>query len=208
MTKLLSVGQVADLLGVSTQTVRRWTKESGLECYRTSGNDRRFSIQQLEDFLGYGLRTDDNKNRQAVWGYARSSSGRDTSLESQSDLIKQHYTYTETVITDKASGLNENRKGLQKLIKAAKEGQYNVLVITNKDRLTRFGYTYLTALFESHGVEVITLQKTTDASPETELLADFMSLLASFSGKFYRLRGLNQQRMLLNKAENELNDGS
>lgn len=36
--------------------------------------------------------------------------------------------------------------------------------------------------------------------PQEVLLQDFMSLIASFSGKFYRLRGYDNQKKLLSKA--------
>ena len=41
-------------------------------------------------------------------------------------------------------------------------------------------------------------------SLQEELLKDFMSLIASFSGKFYRLRGYEQQKQLLTKLGDEL----
>ena len=37
-----------------------------------------------------------------------------------------------------------------------------------------------------------------------ELMDDFMSLLASFSGRFYKLRSVEHQRLLLRKAEQRL----
>ena len=42
------------------------------------------------------------------------------------------------VITDIGSGLNENRPGLQKLLKLARERQMNQVLVEFKDRLTRF----------------------------------------------------------------------
>lgn len=41
-------------------------------------------------------------------------------------------------------------------------------------------------------------------SAEQELMNDFMSLIASFSGKFYRLRGYTQQKQLLTQAEHNI----
>jgi excisionase family DNA binding protein len=46
-----TVSQVARELGVSAGTVRRWTDEGDLGCYRTPGNQRRFSHEQLEAFV-------------------------------------------------------------------------------------------------------------------------------------------------------------
>jgi excisionase family DNA binding protein len=47
----LSVSQTARHLGVSIATVRRWSDAGHLEGYRTPGGQRRFSREQLDDFL-------------------------------------------------------------------------------------------------------------------------------------------------------------
>jgi excisionase family DNA binding protein len=43
--------QAARYLGVSLATIRRWTDAGYIDCYRTPGAQRRFSRQQLDDFL-------------------------------------------------------------------------------------------------------------------------------------------------------------
>jgi excisionase family DNA binding protein len=47
----LTASQAARHLGVSISTVRRWSDAGHLEGYRTPGGQRRFSAQQLDDFL-------------------------------------------------------------------------------------------------------------------------------------------------------------
>lgn len=47
----LSVSQVAQRLGVSIGTVRRWTDDGYLEGFRTPGGQRRFAVEQVESFL-------------------------------------------------------------------------------------------------------------------------------------------------------------
>jgi excisionase family DNA binding protein len=47
----LSVSQTAQQLGVSISTVRRWSDAGHLQGYRTPGGQRRFSPEQLDDFL-------------------------------------------------------------------------------------------------------------------------------------------------------------
>jgi excisionase family DNA binding protein len=47
----LSTSQVARQLGVSLGTVRRWSDMGYLRAYRTPGGQRRFSAQQVEEFL-------------------------------------------------------------------------------------------------------------------------------------------------------------
>jgi excisionase family DNA binding protein len=47
----LSTSQAAHALGVSLGTVRRWSDMGYLESYRTPGGQRRFSHEQIEQFL-------------------------------------------------------------------------------------------------------------------------------------------------------------
>jgi excisionase family DNA binding protein len=43
--------QAARYLGVSLATVRRWTDAGHISCYRTPGDQRRFSRDQLDEFV-------------------------------------------------------------------------------------------------------------------------------------------------------------
>jgi excisionase family DNA binding protein len=47
----LSTSQAASALGVSLGTIRRWADMGYLESYRTPGGQRRFSVEQIEQFL-------------------------------------------------------------------------------------------------------------------------------------------------------------
>ena len=47
----LSTSQAAQALGVSLGTIRRWSDMGYLESYRTPGGQRRFSHEQIEQFL-------------------------------------------------------------------------------------------------------------------------------------------------------------
>ena len=43
---------------------------------------------------------------------------------------------------------------------------------------------------------------------EDELMSDFMNLIASFSGKYYRMRSKENQNKLLERAREVLNENS
>jgi excisionase family DNA binding protein len=43
--------QAARYLGVSLATIRRWTDAGHISCYRTPGGQRRFSRDQLDNFI-------------------------------------------------------------------------------------------------------------------------------------------------------------
>lgn len=46
-TKKLTVGQVAELFGVTVPTVRRWADDGLLKSTRTLGGDRRFDANHI-----------------------------------------------------------------------------------------------------------------------------------------------------------------
>jgi excisionase family DNA binding protein len=48
----LSTSQAARALGVSLGTIRRWSDMGYLESYRTPGGQRRFSREQIDQFIG------------------------------------------------------------------------------------------------------------------------------------------------------------
>jgi putative resolvase len=48
----LSTSQAAQELGVSLGTIRRWSDMGYLQSYRTPGGQRRFSQEQISQFLG------------------------------------------------------------------------------------------------------------------------------------------------------------
>jgi excisionase family DNA binding protein len=48
----LSTSQAAHALGVSLGTIRRWSDMGYLESYRTPGGQRRFSREQIDQFIG------------------------------------------------------------------------------------------------------------------------------------------------------------
>ena len=85
--------------------------------------------------------------------------------------------------------------------------EFDTIAITAKDRLTRFGYKYLEILFNEYGCNILVLDyEKNDKSVYDELLQDFMSLVASFSGKFYKLRSLRHEQMLLDLAQSNVNE--
>ena len=58
------------------------------------------------------------------------------------------------VLKDIASGLNTQRKGLLKLFKLVEGRSVDVVLITYKDRLRRFGFEYIGEFFSTMGVKI------------------------------------------------------
>ena len=82
------------------------------------------------------------------------------------------------------------KQNFKKIIIAHK---VNKLIIEHKDRLTRFQFKFIKKMFESYGCEIIAINGI-DVSDIEELATDMMSLLASFSGKFYGKRSVERRK--------------
>ncbi len=75
------------------------------------------------------------------------------------------------------------------------DGRVDVVLISYRDRLTRFGYKYLEFFFEKHGVrieEVLHEEK----EPLEELIEDFLSIIVSFAGKIYGKRSHKVKKLV------------
>lgn len=203
----LRVKQAASILGVSSFTVRRWCGEGKLDYTLSAAGQRIFDEEYLKQFMAE-VRGENVKERTTkIVFYIRSSNGNDVTMETQENLLTEEYGIPHHIYKDKASGLNEQRKYLRKMIQDAKNKEFTHIAVTSKDRLTRFGFSYLEELFSAYGIDIIVLDSTQETKePHEVLMQDFMSLIASFSGKFYRLRGYNNQKKLLKKAGEKIDE--
>lgn len=116
-----------------------------------------------------------------------------------SEYCAKNGMYVKYIITDVGSGLNDNRPGFVRLTELIIKQKVSTLVVEHKDRLARFQFNFIKKMFESYGCKVIVMNGN-DVSDTEELAADMMSLLTSFSGKFYRKRSLEKRKQ--KKTEN------
>lgn len=198
------VKKAAEILRMSPETVRQWSNTGRIECQRSAAGQRVFD----EDYLRSLVEPESEGSSPQHVFYVRSSSGQDTPMEAQSKALEAAYGSPVKVFSDKASGLNERRKGLTSLLNWVNEHPGTNVCVTAKDRLTRFGFTYLEMLIQDRGGKVVVLDDEATKEPHEALMGDFMALLASFSGRFYRIRGWDQQRRLLADAGDIINEKS
>ena len=100
------------------------------------------------------------------------------------------------VFRDRASGLREDRPGLEKLLSAAAERQVTLVRVTHEDRLARFEAGWLRRLPAVHGATVEVLHSKAQGGRE-ELPEDFISLVTTFAGCLYGMRSAAARRRLL-----------
>lgn len=99
-------------------------------------------------------------------------------------------------LTDIGSGLDTERKNLQRLLTLVQDYQVAEVVVTFSDRLTRFGLSYLRSLFSGYGVTLTVLHPDEEKTPEQELVEDLLALIASFAGRMSGLRSRKQKAFL------------
>jgi putative resolvase len=204
LSKHYRVAEAAALLQVAPVTVRRYTDTGKLSCSHNPGGQRVFTIEQLGVVRPELLVQASSVTNKVVY-YLRASDGSQVLLDTQLAALQKAFGGSpDYVIQDKASGLNEKRAGLKRILRLAEKRAISRVYVTEKDRLTRFGFEYLERLLKVHEVEIVVLGSSKVKTPHEELIQDFLSLLASFSGKYYRLRGHQQKKDFLKVAEQGL----
>jgi len=161
--------------GVTYKTAFRWWKAGKLDAYQMDTGtiivrEPATSAEQLQVAL-----------------YARvSSADQKEDLERQMQRLKDYaaskgYQVTK-MVSELASGLNDRRPKLMKLLTVASVG---IVVIEHRDRLTRFGFNYIEQLMQMQGrrLEVIFPSDT-----DNDLVDDFIAVITSMASRIYGRR--------------------
>ena len=203
----LTIKEASEMLGISTETLRNWERDNKISPTYTTGGHRRFPRIEIERLAGtYQEPTIPvQQNRTAI--YCRVSSHEQKQkgdLERQigrmtTEALKRNYSIV-SVFDEVGSGMNDNRKKLQKLFELVESKQIDIVFIEHKDRLSRFCFNYLVCYFQSYGVKIEMVEDVLGKSYESELVEDILSLMASFSAKIYGRRS-HKNRQKAEKVE-------
>lgn len=133
----------AKRMGIAYKTAWRWFKEGKIEdAFKTpSGSIFVPEKIQKEDYIIIYARVSSSENK--------------SNLDTQAERLQQYamargYQIKE-VIKEIGSGVNDNRKQLQKILS---DGKATKIIVEHKDRLTRFGFNYLKTLLANQGCEI------------------------------------------------------
>ncbi len=199
----LSAGEAARALGVSVKTIQRWDKAGLLPVTRTTTNQRRIPVEAIEHLL----KTGNPRLRCAM--YARVSSAKqehEGNLMRQTERLRavaEERGYQIVVqFAEQASGLNENRRGLKKLLQLVDQQAIDLVLIEYPDRLVRFGFHYLEEAFRWKQVRIEVIEPPKAQTPSEELVTDLLSIVTVFSGRLYGSRA-KKVRSCVTKALKE-----
>ena len=184
----ISVSAAAELLGVCVKTLHRWEGAGKLApALRTAGGHRRYCEESLRPI------PHKDAAPKHVIAYARvSSSDQRADLVRQSEVLKRHLADRADAvcvepITDIGSGMNFQKKGLQRVLRAIAERTVAEIVVTHPDRLTRFGFGLIEQLCKLHQVKLTVLARSAEDFA-TQLSRDLIEIVTVFSSKLYGKR--------------------
>ena len=195
--KLLKPREFCEIVGISYSTLKQWVREGRVRVLRTSTGRWRIPYSEVERVLG--LKPEKKEVRAVI--YARvSSSDRRSDLERQVQYLTEYcaskgYRVVD-VLSDVASGLKTDRKGLLKLFDYVVNRQVDVVVVTYRDRLTRFGFEYLEYFFRQHGVKIEVAFGEEPKDAHQELVEDLIEVVTSFAGKLYGMRSHRKKKLV------------
>ena len=199
----ISIGDAAKELGISTKTLRRWTDTGKIKFERSPTGQRRFFLADIKRITPRDFNQLDDR---ITINYARASS-----QDQKADLVRQAQVleaFSATngwqfeTIQDLGSGLNYNKRGLQKLLKRIMQGDVGRLVLTHKDRLLRLGGELVFAMCAEFETEVIILNKSNEeVTFEQELVQDMMELITVFSARLYGSRSQKNKKLIEGMAQ-------
>ena len=181
--RLVSAKEAKEYFHITGPTLYQWKAKGKINAKQLSTKKILYDIDSFEEFQP--------KRKQNVI-YARVFSTKQADdLSRQIEIVKS-YAISNGVKIDKvykeiASGMNENRKELNSMLREIFAGNIDKVFISYKDRLTRFGFDYFKNIFSEFGVEIIVIDELeeTNSDFQKELSNDLISIIHNFSMKLY-----------------------
>jgi predicted site-specific integrase-resolvase len=195
--KFVGGKEASKILGVHQRTLYQWDEKKLIETIRTEGNKRLYNVGKYlknhkcnqDENICSNYEELDKLTEKLNISYVRVSTiNQKDDLDRQKALLKEKYP-NNIIIEDIGSGLNLNKRGINKIIHLAINGKINQLVIAYKDRLTRYGFELIEEIITKYSNgKIIILNKKQDTDPEEELVKDVMAIMNVYVAKMNGLR--------------------
>ena len=192
--KFIKTGEAAKILGTSPQVLRMWGERGVFPpAYKSPGGSRYY---RLSDIIG---KPDSEESSISVC-YARVSSvSQKDDLVRQKELLESFCVskgWQYEIIEDVGSGMNHKKKGLKNLLSKILSGDMKRLVVSHKDRISRFSADMILLLCDMQGIEVEIINQGEEISFEEELAADVLEIITVFSARLYGKRSSKHKEIM------------
>lgn len=185
--------EASKLIGVHQRTLYLWESKGLIETIRTPGGKRLYNVTKFINEKRQYIEINENKiyeeNKRYKICYVRvSTNGQKDDLYRQIKYMTEKYPNYE-IIQDIGSGINFNRKGLNKILDMAISGNVELLVVAHKDRLTRFGFELIERLITKYSKGSIKIEnEKREKEPQEEIVEDILQLMNVFVARMNGLR--------------------
>ena len=177
-TQFLKAKDAQAHLNVCSATLRRWADNKLINYIRTPKGTRLYDVSSI---------TGTTARKQNVC-YCRVSSAKQAEdLARQVAFMREKYP-TYEIIQDIGSGLNFKRKGLTRLLERVYSGNVGNVVVSHRDRLTRFGFDLIKTTVAYFGGEIVVLNDVPDEHPQQELTRDLLAILHVYACRMHGQR--------------------
>lgn len=196
MNARVKISVAAKTLGICYRHAIRLSDAGDIPIIRSSKGHRYVSTEWLAKQVGSAKVSG---TRCAIYS-RESSSENKTALKTQTAGLRAFAAAKGWeivhVVEEFGSGVNDQRKKLNRLFQ---KRDFDVLLVENKDRLTRFGFNLLPPIAPFEIVVVNTAEDQT-----SDLMEDLVAILTSFSARLYgRRRGRAKTNAALSALEKE-----
>ena len=166
---------------VSSETLRRWSIDGKLDFIITPGGHRRYKL----------VPQNVNKVKLQSFIYARVSSKKQEDDLNRQIKFAQNKFPKYKVISDIASGINFKRKGFKTILEQVLKGNVKEIVVTHKDRLSRFGFDLFQFICKKNGTKITILNDRDSKDESNELTDDLMAIITLFTSRYKGKRKYN-----------------
>lgn len=186
LTGYLTLADYARIRGIKYQAA--WNRYKAGKISSAIKHNNRILVSK-EEFADIEIETNikkPDKNKACIYARVSDPKKKDQ-LNSQAkrcaNWAQQNGYQIVRIAKEKGSGLNDNRRVLNSVLK---DTNYGTLIIEHKDRLTRYGFNQLKLLMEMTGREILVINTIEDDT--TDLINDLISVIYSFSARLYGKR--------------------
>lgn len=167
-------------------TIYSWAKKGKIGYITSKSGKNLYNLEDIERYIG--TKDENGQEEGETIIYVRVSSHKQKEdLERQEDYIKERVRGQYRVIKDIGSGLNYKRRGYCNLLKSIMEGNVSRVVVTYRDRISRFGYEVFEQICQFNETEIVVLNQQ-DQSSEEEFKDDLISICTYFAAKSHGSR--------------------
>jgi predicted site-specific integrase-resolvase len=187
---LLKISEVSKKLGVTIESLREWEREGFIKPIRTPGGHRRYSEEDILKITKKEKTADTGKKTVL---YCRCSTEKQRENLDRQKLRLMEYAHSKgydfIVVEEIASGVNENRRQLNKVLEMVFKGQIDRVVVEWKDRLSRFGFSYIKKICDNFNVSIEIINNKDESLYDQDIAEDIITIMTAYSARIYGKRG-------------------